>query len=122
MIPLNDQFVGGLNRLRIPSAIWRAAAMAKCGPYTHPLRYSEMLAIFKRAGFESEVVAIQKWQKLPTPRRKFKKPFRDMPDDELRILNFEVVLRPIQVERGVGRAMQWLNHSMRRQTKIACKV
>lgn len=122
VIPLNDQFVGGLNRLRIPSAIWRAAAMAKCGPCTNRLRYSEMLAIFKRAGFESEVVAIQKWQKLPTPRRKFQKPFRDMPDDELRILNFEVVLRPIQVERGVGRAMQWLNHSMRRQTKIACKV
>lgn len=93
-IALNDLFVGGLNHLRIPSALWESGALSRSGTYTNRFRYSEMLALFKNAGFEPDVVGISKWDKLPIQRRKLQDPYRRMSDDELCVSGFDVVLKP----------------------------
>ena len=44
--------------------------MSNSGFYTNRIRYSEMLDLFKQAGFEAEVAHTDRWATVPTPRRK----------------------------------------------------
>lgn len=121
VVPLNDQFVGGLNHLMVPTVVWESAAMAKCGPYTNRLRYSEMLDLIEQAGFETYVVGIQKWPELPTPRWKLISQFREMSDDELCVLTFEVVLKPIPLR--LLDSSGWGSTDLLSETKLqACQV
>jgi hypothetical protein len=57
--------------------------LADAGFYTNRLRYSQMLGIFKKAGFEIEVVHVGRWQKLPIPREKLAPEFWKLTDDDL---------------------------------------
>jgi hypothetical protein len=49
--------------------------MANSRFYTNRLRYSELLRLFRQAGFEPEGVHKIRWKTLPTPRRKMAKEF-----------------------------------------------
>jgi len=44
-------------------------------------------------GFEVAAARLTRWPTLPTPRRLLAEPFRSLPDDELRIANFGMLLR-----------------------------
>ena len=68
--------------------------MAKSGFYTNRIRYSEMLAIFKKAGFKVDVTIIETWDKLPIPRSKLSYDFRDLSDEDLCVSVFDVLLKP----------------------------
>jgi SAM-dependent methyltransferase len=94
-VDLQDCLGGALNNLRFRESVWESPFMAGSGFYTNRIRYSEMLALFKEAGFEPEVVHLKRWHRLPTSRTKLCDRFRDLPEDELCVQCFHAILRPI---------------------------
>lgn len=94
LVPLADS-LGGLNSLRFPEAIWESDFMAESGFYVNRIRYSQMLNLFRQESFEVEVIEFERWDKLPTPNYKLAKEFRNLQDEELNILCFSVVLKPV---------------------------
>ncbi|WHZ15115.1 MAG: Adenine-specific methyltransferase [Nitrospira sp.] len=94
VVDLSDLFVKELHHLRFRDSIWESDAVARCGFYANRLRYSDMLTVFRRAGFKVTVVAVKRWDEVPIPRRKLVLPFRTMPEEELRVFGFEVTLLP----------------------------
>lgn len=93
-IDLMDHLGGALNNLRFSDRLWESNFMAASGFYTNRIRYNEMSNLFRRAGFDAEVVQIDRWDRLPTPKSSLADPFRTLPDDELCISGFDVLLRP----------------------------
>jgi hypothetical protein len=94
LMDLTDQLANALNHLRFPELLWESNIIAKCGSYSNRFRYSEMLDTFQKAGFNVDVVKVTRWDQLPTPRRKLDRQFRELSEDNLRVLGFEVVLTP----------------------------
>ena len=94
LVPLRDLSGGALNHLRFRESIWESHFMAGTGSYTNRFRYSEMLTMFEKAGFKVEVVEVNRWDQLPTARWKLDRQFRGMPDEELLIRGFAVILTP----------------------------
>ena len=92
-IDLQDCLVGALNNLRFRESVWESRLMAQSGFYTNRIRYSEMLELFKEAGFETNVISEERWEKLPTPREKLDDQFRHLPEEELCVQCFHVILR-----------------------------
>lgn len=93
-VDLQDHLNGGLNNLRFSAALWESDFMAHSGFYTNRINYSKMLGHFKAAGFSTEVIHVDRWSHLPTPRPKLAPEFRGISDDELLISSFDVILRP----------------------------
>lgn len=93
-VDLTDHLGGGLNNLRFFDRTWESAFFSSSGFYTNRLRYVQMLALFHEAGFEPQVCQTDRWPRLPLPRRKLAAPFRDLPEEDLRVLGFAVILRP----------------------------
>jgi len=93
-VDLKDHLGGALNHLRFSERVWESEWMAGSGFYTNRIRYSEMLRLFEQAGFAVEVVSVDRWDSLPTPRARLAGGFRELPDDELCVAGFDVVLRP----------------------------
>jgi SAM-dependent methyltransferase len=93
-IDLRDHLGGALNNLRFSQQIWEAEWMARSGFYTNRIRYSDMLDRFSRAGFDVEVLSVDRWERLPTPRQKLAREFRALSDDDLAVSGFDVILRP----------------------------
>jgi SAM-dependent methyltransferase len=102
-IDLKDHLDGSLNNLRFGDSVWESDFMATSGFYTNRLRRSQILAAFAAAGLDAEVVGCESWPKLPVARRALAPRFRDMPDDELRVSGFTVVLRR-SAHANAGRA------------------
>lgn len=94
-IDLRDHLGGALNNMRIPSRWWEADWMARSGFYTNRLRSSEMIHAFESAGFSTGIVAMKRWQSMPTPRRSFAEEFQDLDAEELLVQIFDVVLAPV---------------------------
>jgi len=93
-VDLKDHLGGALNNLRFSQQLWESDLMANSGFYTNRIRYTEMLELFNKAGFNVEVCNIDRWDRLPSPKSKFAYPFRHLPDDELCVSGFNVILRP----------------------------
>jgi hypothetical protein len=51
------------------------------------------LWLFREAGFEPEVVRKREWETLPTPRRKMAEQFAVLSEEDLKISDFDVLLR-----------------------------
>jgi hypothetical protein len=93
-VDLQDCLGGALNNLRFRESVWESPLMARSGFSTNRIRYSEMLALFKEAGFKAGVVQLNRWDRLPTSRSKLDDRFRGLPEDELCARCFHVILRP----------------------------
>ena len=93
-VDLKDCLGGALNNLRFSESVWESQFMANSGFYTNRIRYSEMLGLFKEAGFNADVITVKRWDDLPTPRSKLSRQFRNLSDEELRVREFHVILRP----------------------------
>jgi hypothetical protein len=52
-----------------------------------------MLEKFRAAGFDVEWSKTVCWTQLPTPRERLSKEFRGLPDAELNVSGFDVLLR-----------------------------
>lgn len=94
-IDLKDHLAYGLNNLRFSERIWESEMMAKSGFYTNRIRFSDMIQRFERTGFSVEIVNIDRWQKLPVPREKMSPVFSELPEEELLISGFDVILRKV---------------------------
>jgi predicted SAM-dependent methyltransferase len=93
-IDLKDHLGGKLNNLRFSRRLWESDFFAKSGFYTNRIQYSEMLRMFAAAGFRVEVGAVNRWDVLPIDRARLAGEFRGIPDEELRVSGFDVLLRP----------------------------
>ena len=91
-VDLKDHLGGALNNLRFSTHRWESEFFASSGFYTNRIQYSQMLQLFSDAGFAVEVTDIRRWENLPTPRNKLAQEFREIPDDELCISGFDVLL------------------------------
>ena len=72
---------------------WEGKLFHGSGFYTNCIRFGEMPAPFKRAGFEYHLARLIRWEKLSTPRVKLHASFRHLPDEDLLVSGFDVVLR-----------------------------
>ena len=98
-IDLRDHLAQSLNNLRFTDDVWESDLIANSGFYTNRIRYSEMIRQFEHAGFAVDVIGIDRWEAVPTPRTKMAKRFRQFDDNELCISGFDVVLTPIAETR-----------------------
>lgn len=92
-VDLRDHLGGALNNLRFSALVWESDFFAKSGFYTNRIRYSQMLELFRQAGFLVEVIAVHRWAECPTPRHRLAREVRDWQNDELCVSVFEVLLR-----------------------------
>ncbi len=92
-VDLKDHLGGSLNNLRFTGATWEGNLFRKSGFYTNRLRFGEMLSLFDRVGFDCHLLRVVRWDTLPTPRAKLDKAFRYLPDEDLLVSGFDVVLR-----------------------------
>jgi hypothetical protein len=89
---LQDHLSGQLNSLRFSEEVWEGRLFRNAGFYTNRIRYTEMLALFEQAGFDCNVPRINNWDQLPTPRARMDKLFRSLPDSDLLVKGFDLVL------------------------------
>jgi hypothetical protein len=94
-VDLRDHLGGSLNNLRFSRKFWESDMILNSGFYTNRIRLSEMVDYFRSDGFSVGVINIDRWEKLPTPAARMSPEFRDLPEDELRISGFDVILRPV---------------------------
>jgi SAM-dependent methyltransferase len=92
-VDLRDHLGGSLNNLRFSEPVWESEIFANSGFYTNRLRYSQMLHLFSDVGFAVEVTDVRRWSVLPTSSCKLSAEFRNLPDDELCVSGFHVLLR-----------------------------
>jgi SAM-dependent methyltransferase len=93
-VDLRDHLSDGLNNLRFPEKIWESKLMRSSGFYTNRIGMSEMLRLFLQAGFEPEIVGISRWPRPPIKRQLLAASFRELPEADLCVSGFDVVLRP----------------------------
>jgi len=101
-VDLKDHLGGGLNNLMFSEATWEGSLFRNSGFYTNRVRFSEMLVIFERAGFDCSLPRILNWEKLPTPKSKMDAQFSRLPDNDLLVSGFDVVLH-VREKNGGGR-------------------
>lgn len=92
-VDLRDHLGGGLNNLRFSESVWESDFFVRSGFYTNRIQYEAMLGIFKQAGFIVEVSSIKRWEVLPIERTQLATPFRNIPDQQLNVSGFNVLLR-----------------------------
>ncbi len=92
-VDLRDHLAGALNNLRFSERVWESEFFARSGFYTNRIRQRQMLDLFNRAGFTVDCSGVQRWDAMPTPRVKLDDAFRGLPDDDLLVSVFDVVLR-----------------------------
>ncbi|WP_420476670.1 methyltransferase domain-containing protein [Noviherbaspirillum sp. ST9] len=93
-VDLRDHLGGALNNLRFPEKAWESPFMSSSGFYTNRIQFSEMLHQMRNAGFDAEVIGVTRWDRLPTPREKLAREFRAVPEEDLLVNGFDVILRP----------------------------
>jgi SAM-dependent methyltransferase len=91
-IDLRDHLSGALNNLRFDERIWESNFFALSGFYTNRIQMSAMIDLFKKANFKVEIICVDRWNSLPTPKHKIAECFSKLPDEELCIYSFSVRL------------------------------
>lgn len=96
-IDLRDHLGGSLNHLRFSDRVWESAIFRRSGFYTNRIRFTEMIETMNHAGFDVDVVRVQRWETLPTPRAVMAEPYASLDDNELQVAEFEILMRPRSV-------------------------
>ena len=92
-VDLADHLGGALNHLRFSERVWECSLMANSGFYTNRLQHGDIVALARSAGLEVAVLHRGRWTELPTSRAALAAPFRDVPEQELKIAQFNLLLR-----------------------------
>jgi len=92
-VDLKDHLGGALNHLRFHRSTWEAPWMRRSGFYTNRVRFAEMVAMFRDAGWQYELTDVRRWKSLPTPPARFEVEFRELPTDELLVSQSDIVAR-----------------------------
>ena len=93
-IDLKDHLQRSLNNLRFSEHLWESEFMSSSGFYTNRIRYSTMISIIQDAGFDVQVIDTDKWNQMPIKKSSLWDYFRDMPDEELLISGFDIIITP----------------------------
>ena len=93
-IDLKDHLAASLNHLRFSERTWESEFMARSGFYTNRLRRTDIVRLFEAAGFATHVDGVKRWPAPPLPRTSLAPAFRELPDDELTVSQFDIVGRP----------------------------
>jgi SAM-dependent methyltransferase len=91
-VDLRDHLGGKLNNLRFSEPVWEGRLFSESGFYTNRLRYSEIVAMCRDAGFSVRSARPDQWPVVPTPRRKMAPAFQRFTDDDLRVHGFYLTL------------------------------
>lgn len=94
VVDYKDHLESGLNNMRFSVALWEAPLFARSGFYTNRLRHSDVLAAFTSAGFRITADEVVRWPAAPLARSRITPGLRHYSDDDLRIREATVVLRP----------------------------
>lgn len=100
IVDLQDHLGGALNNLRLPAAVWEHPRFARSGFYTNRLRCREICGLAQAAGFSVSIAQYVRWPAVPTSRRLLGAAFRDLPEEELSIAGFTLVLHKPGAETG----------------------
>ena len=88
-----DQMGFALNHLRFSRRFWESQFVARAGCYTNRVRFSQMVRLMERCGFDVEVTEVNRWSALPTPRARMDRMFHRFDDSDLRVYSYNVTLR-----------------------------
>jgi len=91
-IDLQDHLDGRLNNLRFSEGMWESSLFRNAGFYTNRLRFCEIIALFEQAGFICKIPRAVYWDQLPTPRSSMNAQFSSLPDEDLLVKGFDLVL------------------------------
>ncbi|MCK4816222.1 class I SAM-dependent methyltransferase [bacterium] len=91
-IDLRDHLGGSLNSLRFSNLIRESDFFTKSGFYTNRIRFSEMLDLFEKIGFQFKIIDKVNWAKLPIARKKLHRKFRQLSEQNLSVACFVVSL------------------------------
>ena len=92
IVDLQDHLSHALNNLRFSESVWEHDLFAGGGFYTNRLTYKQSLDMMKKAGSNVIFTETGTWDILPTPKNKMAKAFQALPDDELRVRTYSVLL------------------------------
>ena len=90
-VDLKDHLNKSLNNLRFSSRIWESNLFSNSGFYTNRLRYSQIIKIFEKSGFNVQIIKQKKWNKYPINIKLINKEFRNELDEELLISSFNLI-------------------------------
>ena len=93
VVDLEDNLSRSLNSLRFPDRLWESNLIASSGFYTNRIRHQQLLEIFRRAGFTVVKDEPVHWDRLPVRRQALASAFRSLPDEDLLVSGFSVLLR-----------------------------
>jgi hypothetical protein len=93
-VDLADHLSGGLKNLTAPSRDWERPLVWRSGAYTNRMSLSEIIGTAESAGFETEIVDVERWREPPISRDELVTEFRSRSDDELCIRAFDFIARP----------------------------
>lgn len=100
-VDFKDHLGGSLNNLRFSERVWESEFMARSGFYTNRIRPSAMVQSARRAGFETALLGVCRFTETPLPRSAMAEPFRGLPEEELNVASFDLLLRkPTVVKAG----------------------
>ena len=91
---MRDMMGQSLHHLRFSERAWESAAVRRSGFYSNRLRLSELVDLARRCGWRAEVDELNTWPHVPLPRAALARPYREMPDDELRVFSVRLILHP----------------------------
>ena len=94
-IDFRDHLGGNLNNLRFSEKLWESDFFARSGFYTNRIRYQKMAKLFRKAGFNTEVIQLKRWDKLPISKTRLSDKFRELSDENLCLSGCDVILRPV---------------------------
>lgn len=92
-VDLQDHLAESLNNLRFSDRLWERPAVWNSGFYTNRLRSAEIIASMRAAGFDTDVIGIERWPQVPIKRERLARRFREVSPDELRVRWFDVLAR-----------------------------
>ena len=93
-VDLKDHLSYSLNNLRFSESIWESKFMSRGSFYTNRIGFDEMIGHFNAAKFNVDLKDVTRWNKLPIPRKRMALPFKNLPEENLLVSEFKVLLKP----------------------------
>lgn len=91
-VDFRDHLGNALNNLRFSEKTWESNLFRNSGFYTNRIRPKEMINLIEKAKFNVEILSEAYWPKIPTSRSVMKAPFKNLPDSELRLAEYEILM------------------------------
>lgn len=92
-VDLKDHLGGGKNQLRYPDSVWEDEIHYRLDNYTNRLSCTEICSLLEEIGYEIVGIEKKRYKEFPIKRNELSKEFRDIPDDDLLVSDFTIILK-----------------------------